>query len=1376
MGERDVDQSIGFGVTRNTYSAHSKFSENTQAEKVVDRSGKPEERNSSNAQIRTLLDEQRQMIIAEYCEKIGHHELQAAHAEEERRILREELWRQQMDFREVHQQSLTEMEELRKFQSSTFDTLARRKLIEDQNTILELSGRVQELQNEVNCMNDSKDFQDAESVRSGNSHVTSRPMSFPTHPIPEGMLRPSFVSPRRKEGPPCIWDTHGISGNVFANPHASSSAPYPQELNPWGTTIEEPLHMSTAEKSERPEQNRDLRCQSGPSAKDSVIFSGGDSSKNYGADQQRLQISDLHFDKFPTPATFACWKIRFKTEVCTCSQFPTEAMQWIKEVELVDSVDELRSSSSTRGISMPNFEVLDARIASALNKIIHNSHFKRRISLEEQKAQKQDRFLRGRQIAYLIYDHFRVTGSHDSVENYTDLFTIVLRNDDIQEFDSKWDGILLSMTKIPHDDILEGLYKLRIRESEKLKTVLELYDLETHQKKLEPDYHRLKTMVKRSIEQEIRNKNFGSRNGNFEKNAVVKNQGTKQRVQRILGDCWQWETNGQCVKGDNCSFRHDMNKRGKVTPSNPSPNSFMQQSERKSSRTRSPRGRSPSGRTSRWPCKDYLRGTCNNSFCEKWHPPECLFYKTKSGCRFGEKCSFAHRQVDEQPTKRSKKNDDKSAVAMLKKGNWQEREPVTDECHDRPGKPGKRSDKKLGQNSSKRQSSDARQLGCVFQDMTPPKSILRKGTDMPKPIQRVKFTKAIARHTKIRDQNPSLGYICPGEPHQRSPNAPKFEDRSLEETEWQEQGAREAAWKLAKNVLKLKEHQRATFFSPSENRCLPASTLKPEEREFVVDSGASMHMISKKDLSDAEMDTLTKSCSPTIVITANGEVQTHEEAIVYVKELDIFLTMKVLDNTPAVLSLGKLCDENGYSYEWINGQKPHLIKDGIRIICNTENFVPIVVPGLSSSSSGSSSTLRTPMKQESHSSSSSSSSPSSPTVGEIPVREREDAPNSDISPVPVSELVDDRSGKPEEIQANKIPKTNKKETTIERGNPCDSEIPEWLQEFRENLVDDEIPLQGGSHASSSHEVSLEPTTKRREDLGKHNVHTHFPKDRNCEICKRTKITRAPCRRRNGEAVPRAANFGDLITADHKVLSDNCESRNNHRYAVVVQDLATQWIQAYPCKNKTSQETQRSLQKFLEPERKPKVIYTDNSLEFGKACEDLSWNHCTSTPHRSETNGIAERAVRRVKEGTSAVLLQSGLNESWWADSMECYTYLRNVTDLLSDGKTPYERRFGQPFKGPIIPFGSLVEYHPITAKDQSRIHQFGKKVLPGLFLGYALYAGGIWKGDVLIADLEELETMDASEIYSKRLNAKEVIFPKQGEFIFPIADGRIKTP
>ena len=344
-------------------------------------------------------------------------------------------------------------------------------------------------------MNDSRDFQDAESIRSGNSHVTSRPLSFPPHPIPEGLLSRSKGMPSRKEGPPSFWDTPGISGNVFANPVASTSAPYPQELNPWSSRTEEPLHSSTVEKGERQALDQDQRCQSAQSTKNSVIFSGGDFSKNFGADQQRLQISDLHFDKFPSLATFACWKIRFKTEVCTCSQFPTEAMLWIKEVEMVDSVGDLKSSSSIRGIQMPNFEVLDAKIASALTRIIQKTQFKRKVNLEEQKAQKQDRFLRGRQIACLIHEYFRVTGANDSVENYADLFTGIRfkvgRNFIVNDENPTW-------------WYLGRIVQLRIRESEKLKTVLELYDLEIHQKKLGPDYHRLKTMVKRSIEQDIR--------------------------------------------------------------------------------------------------------------------------------------------------------------------------------------------------------------------------------------------------------------------------------------------------------------------------------------------------------------------------------------------------------------------------------------------------------------------------------------------------------------------------------------------------------------------------------------------------------------------------------------------------------------------------------------------------------------------------------------------------------------------------------------------------------------------------------------------------------------------------------------------------------
>ena len=182
----------------------------------------------------------------------------------------------------------------------------------------------------------------------------------------------------------------------------------------------------------------------------------------------------------------------------------------------------------------------------------------------------------------------------------------------------------------------------------------------------------------------------------------------------------------------------------------------------------------------------------------------------------------------------------------------------------------------------------------------------------------------------------------------------------------------------------------------------------------------------------------------------------------------------------------------------------------------------------------------------------------------------------------------------------KSKKPNKKgaNETVRR-HPLYSEVPEWPQDFRENLVDDSVPKHRDD-SSSSHEFSTEPRAKVVP--GKHSIFTHFPKDRNCHICLKTEKTKASCRRRTGTVVPRAEHFGGLITADHKILSEGCESRHNHRYAVVVQDLATQWLQSYPCKTKTSQETERSVQRFLEPTRKPKVIYTHNSLQFGKSCE------------------------------------------------------------------------------------------------------------------------------------------------------------------------------
>ena len=254
---------------------------------------------------------------------------------------------------------------------------------------------------------------------------------------------------------PSIWDTYGMSGNAYANPTARSSALYPQESDPWVSNVSEHTSPHVMSASQTPAQ--DPRCQSGPSARKSFDPSEGRFSKGYKADQQRLQISDLHFDKFPAPATFACWKTRFKTEVCTCSQFLTEAMHWIKEVEMVEPVDDLKSSRSIRGTLGPDFELFDAKIVSALNRIIHNTFFKRKVSLEEMKVHKEETVSRKTDCVLdlrVLPGHWSQWFCRESCEPIHSCSSKW-----IQEFDSKWDGILLSMTKIPFDDIMTMVKK-----------------------------------------------------------------------------------------------------------------------------------------------------------------------------------------------------------------------------------------------------------------------------------------------------------------------------------------------------------------------------------------------------------------------------------------------------------------------------------------------------------------------------------------------------------------------------------------------------------------------------------------------------------------------------------------------------------------------------------------------------------------------------------------------------------------------------------------------------------------------------------------------------------------------------------------------------
>ena len=476
------------------------------------------------------------------------------------------------------------------------------------------------------------------------------------------------------------------------------------------------------------------------------------------------------------------------------------------------------------------------------------------------------------------------------------------------------------------------------------------------------------------------------------------------------------------------------------------------------------------------PCKDHLKGTCANPYCEKWHSLGCFVVQVKRGMqirgkvrvrtpqgwgatqqkvskKWRQKCSsFVEKKDKEFGLCISGRGAAKIVIDFTEELNHVESNPMCSIHQSR-----------ISQSQRKRPQSIAQQN-------------LPRGSSSAQP-QRSKILRSVSGGNRVAR---ALG--------SRSSVAGKENPEAKRET-----------WSY--------------ILLTSEKWCLPAlSKTKLEERDFLVDSGASMHMISRNGLNPGEMETVTTSRYPTTVITANGEVQTHEEATVHVRELDMFLTVKIIEDTPAVLSLGKLCEDHGYSCEWTNGQKPCLIKNGVRIQRNAENYVPIVVPCLSTgfSSSSSDSTPPTSLPQESTGS----------------------------TPIPASvecESADEPARRDPSVNTTNNPKPKNMRITIRYGtthyfpkyrNGCkNSGSISWMKALR-NLMNHTRVF--------SRNLLLEPL--RRVVPGDHSVETHFPKDRNCEIGQRTKITRTPCRRHTGGVVPRAQNFGGLITADHKINS------------------------------------------------------------------------------------------------------------------------------------------------------------------------------------------------------------------------------------------------
>ena len=372
------------------------------------------------------------------------------------------------------------------------------------------------------------------------------------------------------------------------------------------------------------------------------------------------------------------WNVNFKTEVCTRTADPQITMLWIKEVEIAKSIDELVTSRSIVGRThFPDFDMLHAMIASALKELLNTQiHFRKKdVSVEEQRAQKHDRFLRGRHIAYMIYEYFRANGAHtvpmkQCKDSQTCSLLSFLQNDDVQDFDVRWDHALLSVSEMSSGMILEGLHKSKLQYSAQLRTVMALCDQGVARNNGTPNYEQLKTAVKLHTDQMMRNRNFRTRNDVVERGSVTKSEeGKKAFVERKVGECFQWKAHGQCSQGDSCGFSHDTmafgnsgaGQRRKGRSSSPASNSKAE--GQKPSQGSGNKEESSSDKRSEIPCRF---NKCKNPSCKFWDPPVCQNHKSERGCIYGDKFHFRHVEAEGKPSKRSKKGGAKGSGSILK--------------------------------------------------------------------------------------------------------------------------------------------------------------------------------------------------------------------------------------------------------------------------------------------------------------------------------------------------------------------------------------------------------------------------------------------------------------------------------------------------------------------------------------------------------------------------------------------------------------------------------------------------------------------------------------------------------------------------------------
>ena len=632
--------------------------------------------------------------------------------------------------------------------------------------------------------------------------------------------------------------------------------------------------------------------------------------QNYMVIQQRQQISEVQFDKFLNPQTFFVWKILFTNQVTTWFRFSIGCYV----------VDEGNGDGRFFGRD----EILPISLWQEFSKLrdagredclcSEQDHPKFPVQKEGQSggAGCSERGPFPSRKTNRLHDP-RLLSSDWRSWHSTGLCWFILCYSSWWQYSGIRYKMGWSFTIYVKDFIRwypgKSVHIEDTRVWSTQKTVLELYDMEIHQKISMPNYQKLKTMVKRSVDQKLRLRNSDARHGTFESGAVVKNPKGLISVEGRKGICYQWKEKDQSSQGDRCTFRYKTQDRAhkpEHTTATPSRSKCIEEEVSGAKVTMGPFFDNRADIIWEVPARERLVNIGIR--------PSANSIKVKRVVRLETSVCFRITRLLNNPIKSRRRATCQKQETAMTRILWL--------------------------------------LWNVYHNWVVNHKIqmhwILKVEGLGETRRRVYATSS----GYPGKERTIVGKINAGAPHQRSHHAVKFEDWSHEETERQQRCARSKAWNPAKTYTISKKKIRLHSTVPRRNGYSRLRQQRSrEEREFVVDSGASLRMVSKKNISPSELETMRTSRRPTTVMTANGEVQTREEATVYVKQLDLFVTGMLLQETPAVLSMEKLREDHGFSYHWTSGQKPHISRNCKRIDCKKSNYVPCAVPGLSASSS-----------------------------------------------------------------------------------------------------------------------------------------------------------------------------------------------------------------------------------------------------------------------------------------------------------------------------------------------------------------------------------------------------------------------------------------